>query len=138
MRLAHGGEPTTSVLKALMPSDVRMDLLHGVDGLTTVGQLSIESTSSCRVNSVRMKLYLDAAAFSCTGAMGDVEADADKGWFLLDCMVDKGVEIVAALASVQERPRVSERFRQLKEKKRIYKTTMTRRETRNREASQGS
>lgn len=129
MRLAHGGEPTTSVLKALMPSDIRMDLLHRKDEFAKMGPLSIESTSSCRVNNIRMKLYLDAAAFSCVGTMGDVEADADKGKFLLDRMVEKGAEIVTALASVEERPRVSERFRQFEQIKRICKTAMTRRET---------
>jgi creatinine amidohydrolase len=85
--LGHGGEPSTSLMCALHPDAVRLDLIEprGIDqfhGFDVVSPLEVSFANN------RVNIFLDIADLSETGGWGDPrEASAERGNMILDRMV---------------------------------------------------
>src|SRR5262249_30894826 len=84
--LGHGGEPSTSLMLALHPDAVRLDLVQPstvarYKGLEVVSPLEVAFEGS------RVNVFLDVGDLSSTGGWGDPSnASAERGQEILDRM----------------------------------------------------
>ena len=90
----HGGEPITSILLALSPDDVRMDLARK-DRPADFQGCTVENSNNSRYKAMPVKLYLDMNQVSGTGTTGDpTNASAERGKILLERLIDWGIDFV--------------------------------------------
>ncbi len=90
----HGGEPTTSVMLAIDPEAMRMDLAVP-DRPRDLGAFQVEASMRARFGRYPLNLCVDIDQVSATGVTGDPRAaSAAVGAPLLEALVAWGVELV--------------------------------------------
>src|SRR5690606_8388394 len=95
-RRGHGGEPMTSLLRAIAPDSLRMDLCKPGE-LSSLGDFSVVNSQKARFSGHSVNLMLDLSEVSDSGTTGDGrQASAETGKLLLDRLVTWGVDLVAA------------------------------------------
>ena len=88
----HGAEPTNSIVYALEPDSIRMDLAVNDAPRKYLG-MEVKSSSVAQFEGCPVNIFIDNQDVSKTGCWGDATvADADKGKELFSRMVDWGVK----------------------------------------------
>jgi creatinine amidohydrolase len=100
----HGGEPMTSVMLAVDPDAVRMDLAVA-DRLRDLGAFQVEASMRARFRKYPLNLCVDIDQVSGTGVSGDpTGASAQWGASLLEELVAWGVELVREFRRIGAAP----------------------------------
>lgn len=88
----HGAEPTTSIMMALFPDDVRMEFAKP-DKIAEFQGVQILTSFSAKYNGAPVSFYTDMDQVSSTGITGDpMGASGERGAILLERLVSWGVE----------------------------------------------
>ena len=96
----HGGEPMTSVMLAIAPDAVRMDLA-AAGRLSDLGAFQVEASMRARFRKHPLNLCVDIDQVSASGITGDpTGASAQRGAPLLEQLVAWGIELVRAFRAV--------------------------------------
>lgn len=99
-RRGHGGEPMVSVISALVPDAVRMDLARP-DQLASLGAFGVTGSQSSSFETHPVNLMLDVKEVSDTGTTGDpTHVDASTGQLLLDRLEDWGCRLLQAFSEL--------------------------------------
>jgi creatinine amidohydrolase len=100
----HGGEPTTSVMLAIAPQAMRMDL--AVPGRPRdLGAFQVEASMRARFRRYPLNLCVDIDQVSATGVTGDPRAaSAEVGASLLEELVAWGIDLVRAFRALGAAP----------------------------------
>ncbi len=86
----HGGEPSTSLMLAICPEDVRMDFARNDSPSRLHGFQVLNSTES-KFEDITFNMYVDMGWVSDTGITGDpTGASAEQGQAVLDRTVEWG------------------------------------------------
>jgi creatinine amidohydrolase len=96
----HGGEPMTSVMLAIAPDAVRMDL--AVPGrLRDLGAFQVEASMRARFRTYPLNLCVDVDQVSDSGVTGDArDASASRGAPLLETLVAWGIDLVREFRAI--------------------------------------
>jgi creatinine amidohydrolase len=100
----HGGEPMTSVMLAIAPDAVRMDL--AVPGrLRDVGAFQVEASMRARFGKYPLNLCVDVDQVSESGVTGDARsASAARAAPLLEALVAWGIDLVREFRAIAPGP----------------------------------
>lgn len=97
----HGGDPATSIMLALCPDDLRMDLAV-VDHPPTKGALKYKNSSAAEICGVPVKWYSQVNAWSESGVTGNpVAATAERGRQVLDKIYRQVKDVALYLKSMK-------------------------------------
>jgi len=96
----HGGEPETSVMQALFPEHVRMDLAKA-DQYSDKWGMPAKSTSQLDFHGTPIEVYLQSQEISKTGTRGNpLEASSDRGNKMVDQVIERLAAFIEAFREV--------------------------------------
>lgn len=96
----HGGEPETSVMQAVFPEHVRMDLAKA-DQYGTKWGIPVKSTSQMDFEGTPIEVYLQSQEITETGTRGNpLEASSDRGSVMIEQVVDRLVRFIGVFKGV--------------------------------------
>jgi creatinine amidohydrolase len=97
--LGHGADPSTSIMLAIDPENVRMDLA-AADRLPTLGDLKLKSSFHAELKGIPLGWYIQVSDWSKTGVTGSpFGASAERGQKIFDRICAMVKEVVSFLAS---------------------------------------
>lgn len=97
----HGGDPVTSIMLALFPEDVRMDLATA-DQPPAIGALKLKSSSAAEISGVSVKWYSQVNTWSESGVTGNpLAATAERGQQIFERVCAMVKEVALYLKSVR-------------------------------------
>jgi creatinine amidohydrolase len=96
--IGHGGQPMTSIIQAIMPDAVRLDLApKGANNLKSSGQFNTLSSTSALFQGYKVNRYIEIHEVSDNSQTGDARAGSSEiGQKLLDELLDWGIKLVNA------------------------------------------
>ncbi|MGE5541825.1 MAG: creatininase family protein [Bacillota bacterium] len=97
----HGGDPATSIMLAVSPGDVRMDLAEA-DNPPVIGALKLKSSSTAEISGVPVRWFSKVHAWSRSGVTGDpLTSSAERGRVIFDKVCDMIADVVLYLKSME-------------------------------------
>ncbi len=97
----HGGDPATSLMLALYPDDVRMDLAVA-DHPPTIGPLKLKSSSVAEISGVPVRWYSQVNTWSGSGVTGNpLAATAERGRQIFERISAQVKEVALYLKSMK-------------------------------------
>lgn len=98
--LGHGGEPETSVIQALFPEHVRMDLARP-DQYRKKWGIPVKSASQLNFEGTPIEVYLQSQEISDTGTRGNpLIASANRGREMINEVIDRLVKFIEVFKDV--------------------------------------
>lgn len=100
----HGGEPLTSVMQYLYPTDMRMDQLQNTEKVPQWQGLDVATLSKVRTDNTEYSIYFNMEELSPEGILGDPQAaSAERGEAIIDHIVNQAANVVGMVKETDMR-----------------------------------